>query len=147
MKTVDSVHLRNDSPVILVAEDDPDQSDSLREVLESEGYGVETVFSGDMALQRLTSRSYSAAIMDGRMPGLHGGTVLKACHVKHPQICTPIIMVSAFASPHDLAQYKIDGAAASFTKPLNIVDVLKFVRQLVDNEPQSNLGHNRKETS
>ncbi len=135
MKTIHEQFERGDKPVILLAEDDPDQSDSLREVLESEGYTVETVFSGDMALRRLSTNSYAAAIMDARMPGLHGGTVLKVCRVGSPKISTPIIMVSAFASPRDLDQFKKDGAVASFTKPLDFAEVMKCVRQLVDGNP------------
>ena len=40
-------------PSLLLAEDDPDQSDMLREILEDEGYRVDAVFSGDMALRNL----------------------------------------------------------------------------------------------
>ena len=134
MKTINEVLLRGNKPAILLAEDDPDQSDSLREVLESEGYAVEPVFSGDVALRRLSSNNFVAAIMDARMPGLHGGTVLKVCRVRDPRISTPIIMVSAFASPRDLDQYKKDGAVAGFTKPLDVTEVMKCVRQLVDKQ-------------
>ena len=134
MNTINEVLVRDSKPAILLAEDDPDQSDSLREVLESEGYAVETVFSGDVALRRLVSHDFVAAIMDARMPGLHGGTVLKVCRVRDPRVCTPIIMVSAFASPRDLDQYKKDGALASFTKPLDVAEVMKCVRQVVDKQ-------------
>ncbi len=116
--------------VILVAEDDPDQSDMLRDRLESEGYAVETAFSGDVALRRLSERKYAAAIMDARMPGQHGGTVLKVCNIMKK--CTPIIMVSAFATPADMDKYRRDGAVASFSKPLNVPKVLQFLRAVVD---------------
>lgn len=134
MKNIGTVLLQNNRPVILVAEDDPDQSDSLREAFESEGYVVETVFSGDMALQRLSSHNFAAVIMDARMPGLHGGTVLKVCRQKIPPLCTPIIMVSAFASPRDLDQYQKDGAIAAFAKPLNVPKLIEFVRQLTSTD-------------
>ena len=130
MKSVETVLFQSNKHVILVAEDDPDQSDSLREVLENEGYGVETVFSGDVALQRLSSHNFAVAIMDARMPGLNGGTVLKVCRLKIPPLCTPIIMVSAFASPRDLDQYKKDGAIAGFTKPLDVPKLIELVRNL-----------------
>ncbi|MEI6232361.1 MAG: response regulator [Planctomycetota bacterium] len=132
MNTVNTILEPEKRPTILLAEDDPDQSDSLREVLEHEGYVVETVFSGDMALLRLDSHRFFAAIMDARMPGLHGGTVLKVCRLRSPQVNTPIIMVSAFASPRDLDRYKKDGAYASFTKPLDVPELLKCVRTLAD---------------
>ena len=41
-----------------------DQSDFLRDVLESEGFAVDTAFSGDIALRWLSERNYDGAIMD-----------------------------------------------------------------------------------
>ena len=121
-------------PVILLAEDDPDQSDSLRESLALEGFKVETVFSGDMALRKLTEHTYAAAIMDLRMPGLNGGTVLKICRVKQNPIRIPIIIVSAFASPLELKKYEECGASASFSKPLDFQKLLTRLNQLVPRE-------------
>ncbi|HLX61567.1 MAG TPA: response regulator transcription factor [Planctomycetota bacterium] len=115
---------------VLVAEDDPDQSDFLRDVLEHEGYAVETVFSGDMALRRLDQKKYALAIMDVRMPGLSGGTVLKVCRVKTPPNPTPVIMVSAFATDKDRAEFLRDGAAAFLSKPYDIDELLNTIRGL-----------------
>ncbi len=114
--------------VVLLAEDDPDQSDMLRELLEAHGYVVETAFSGDVALRRLTAKTYTAAVMDGRMPGLHGGTVLKACRALNRK--TPIVMVSAFATPADKERFQRDGAVASFSKPLKVAELLSVLRGL-----------------
>lgn len=116
-------------PVILVAEDDPDQSDMLREQLEDEGYAVETAFTGDVAMRWLNDKEYAAAIMDGRMPGQHGGTVLKVCRVQN--ISTPIIMVSAFATPEDKEKYQRDGAVATFSKPLDVPKLLQVLRTVI----------------
>lgn len=115
---------------VLVAEDDPDLSDLLCASLESNGYSVETVFSGDVALRRLSGKKYAAAIMDERMPGLNGGAVLKQCRVNSPPITTPMVIVSAFATQKDKEQFVKDGASAFFAKPYEICDLLKKVREL-----------------
>ena len=117
---------------VLVAEDDPDQSDLLRDALESEGYAVDTAFSGEIALRRLGEKAYAAAIMDVRMPGIGGGAVLKVCHAKSPPVLAPIIMISAFATEKDLEQFKNDGAAAYFSKPYDIHELLHKVHELAD---------------
>ena len=116
----------SDILVILLAEDDPDQSDMLRESLEEEGYAVETAFSGNVALRRLGDRRYAAAIMDVRMPGIHGSTILSV--FKALDLKTPVIMVSAFITPEDMEKYKRDGAAASFSKPLDVPRLMRFLR-------------------
>lgn len=118
-------------PVILLAEDDPDQSDMLREVLEDEGYRVETAFSGDAAMHKLEQCSYDLIILDIRMPGLDGSGVLKACrNLKHRK-AAPIIVVSAFASASELKQYRAEGAAASLAKPYAIDELLSTAAALV----------------
>lgn len=121
----------NAKAVILVAEDDPDQSDMLRESLEAEGFAVETAFSGDVALRRLEDKRYAAAIMDARMPGLHGGTILKVCKTLGKLVKTPVIMVSAFATPEDIEKYKQDGAVASFSKPLDVPELMRCLKSVI----------------
>jgi CheY-like chemotaxis protein len=116
--------------LILVAEDDPDQSDMLSDSLRTAGYGVETVFSGDVALRRLSERTYVLAIMDARMPGLQGGEVLRLYRALNRQPATAVIMVSAFVTPQDMEKYKRDGAIASFSKPLNVPRLLNFLKNV-----------------
>jgi DNA-binding response OmpR family regulator len=118
-------------PVILVAEDDPDQSDMLRERLESEGYAVETAFSGDVALRRLSANHYTVAIMDAHMTGLHGGAILRVCGVLKKPNATPVIMVSAFVTPEDIAKFTSDGAVCCFSKPLDMPKLMQFVDTMV----------------
>lgn len=119
-------------PTILLAEDDVDQSDMLRERLEADGYAVDTVFSGDVAFRCLREKNYTAAILDARMPGLHGGTVLKACRALDGAQKIPVIMVSAFATPEDIVKYRCDGAIASFSKPINVPQFMRFLRNVVE---------------
>lgn len=120
-----------EKPLILLAEDDPDQSDMLRESLENHGYAVDTAFSGDIAYKRLHEKHYAAAILDGRMPGLHGGTVLKTCKALGRLPATPVIMVSAFAAPADMERYRRDGAVGTFSKPLNVSKLLQLLAAVV----------------
>ena len=122
---------------VLIAEDDPDQSDLLRECLERDGYTVEAVFSGDVALRRLSGKNYAAAIMDVRMPGLNGGAVLKLCRINSPPVTTPMVIVSAFASEKDRKEFAKDGASAFFAKPYEIFELLKKIRELVSGDKKS----------
>src|SRR3569623_180185 len=96
----------NGKPVILLVEDDPDQSDMLREALEDEGYRVETAFSGDVALRKLFQHEYALVLLDIRMPGLDGVTVLKRYRKEKIGNHAPVIVVSAFATDADLITYR-----------------------------------------
>jgi len=116
---------------VLVAEDDQDQSDFLRSILEMEGYQVEVAMRGDDAWRLLTSRRHHIAILDLRMPGLAGGTLLQACRVMNPPIRIPIILVSAHATELERRQFQADGASAFFAKPYDVIELLKKIKELV----------------
>ena len=125
-----SVLVPVNAPVLLIAEDDPDQSDMLRDTLQDEGYVVETAFSGDVAYRKLLEHKYDLVVLDIRMPGLNGGTVLKAFRLKHSKSETPVLVVSAFATESDMRRYRADGANACLAKPYNIEELLALVGNL-----------------
>ena len=57
---------------VLLIEDDAGIRDTLRRVLEGEGYEVETERRGDDGLSRAASASFNVVITDLRLPGLSG---------------------------------------------------------------------------
>jgi two-component system copper resistance phosphate regulon response regulator CusR len=118
-------------PSVLLAEDDPDQSDMLRDALLDAGYRVDCAFSGDVAYRKLMEHEYNLVLMDVRMPGLNGGTVLKAFRQHKPDLHTPVIIVSAFATGPEMARYKKDGADASFSKPYAVDELLATITVLL----------------
>lgn len=120
--------------IALIAEDDPDQSDMLRDTLQDEGFVVETAFSGDVAYQKLLDHKYNLVILDIRMPGLNGGTVLKALRLKKDKSELPVIVLSAFATEADMARYRADGANAALAKPYEISELLELIARLVPKE-------------
>jgi DNA-binding response OmpR family regulator len=124
-------------PTILIAEDDPDQSDMLRETLQEEGYTVETAFSGDVAYRKLLERHYDLVILDIRMPGLDGATVLKAYRLKHKLEEAPVLIVSAFATEPDVKRYRAAGANACLSKPYSIDELLSVVAFLIPHGARS----------
>ena len=118
-------------PKLLLAEDDPDQSEMLAEVLQEEGYDVETAFSGEAAEQKLLHRPYELVILDIRMPGLDGESVLRRMRARTNTAQTPVVVVSAFATDSEMKRYKQQGASASFSKPYQIGDLLACINQFV----------------
>lgn len=120
-------------PRILLAEDDPDQSDMLREALTMEGYTVDTAFSGDKACKKLHQHKYDLIILDVRMPGMDGGAVLRDFRSKQADSSrTQVMIVSAFATGLDLLRFRSDGADACFSKPYSLAHLLSECRRLID---------------
>ena len=118
-------------PILLLAEDDQDQSDMLREILEDEGYAVETAFRGDTALQKVEKNCFDLVILDIRLPGLNGRQVLAEIRRQWNKKRLPVIVVSAFASATELDRFTNDGANASFSKPYEVNSLLHQVAGLI----------------
>jgi len=65
---------------ILIAEDEADVCDVLKEVLEHGQYEVDVIHNGDQAIRQIRSSSYDLLIVDIRLGGRTSGLdVLKSC--------------------------------------------------------------------
>ena len=122
---------KNDKPILLIAEDDPDQSDMLKETLEDEGYAVDTAFSGETAFHKLLHHQYDLAILDIRMPGMYGSDVLKQYRKREKDKHLPVVVVSAFATAQEMEGYRAAGADACFAKPYILDELIKKISEYV----------------
>lgn len=118
-------------PMILLAEDDPDQSEMLAEALRDEGYLVDAAFSGDTANQKLQHHQYDLIILDIRMPGMDGEAVLKQLRTREITAKVPVFVVSAFATETDMRRYAASGATGSFAKPYELDELLAHIAKFV----------------
>jgi CheY-like chemotaxis protein len=64
-------------PVILIAEDDPDQRSILELVLTGAGYDVDFAFDGEMALEKLRIALPDLLIVDLMMPRIDGAELVR----------------------------------------------------------------------
>ena len=62
---------------ILLADDDVELSDLLKEYFESEGFDVHTAYDGAAALQRARQPGLDLMVLDIMMPKMNGMDVLK----------------------------------------------------------------------
>jgi PAS domain S-box-containing protein len=77
---------------VLLVTDDPDLMEYVRNDLQSEGYfRVETVRSGEDALEKLKASGFDAIIAATRLPGMSGTALLKSCRCGGDR--TPFILL------------------------------------------------------
>ncbi|MBL1408408.1 ATP-binding protein [Sphingobacterium faecale] len=81
--------------MILIVDDKPENIFSLRSLLESKGFQVDTALSGEEALKNVLKKDYALIILDVQMPGMDGFEVAEtlAGYSKTKEI--PIIFLSA----------------------------------------------------
>jgi CheY-like chemotaxis protein len=100
--------------------------------LETRGYSVVPVFSGDEAIQTLRDepRRFDIVLLDEQMPGKDGLTTLEEIKEMLPQL--PVVMVTKSEEEQlmeDALGRKIDGY---LTKPVNPSQILSVCKALLD---------------
>lgn len=85
---------RSKSQPILIVDDNPDFADSLRIMLETEGYRAVSKYSGEEALKEIENINPSLLFLDLLMPGTDGFTVLKKLRSEDRWHDLPIVILS-----------------------------------------------------
>ena len=117
---------------VLLVEDDKDIRDSMRELLESEGYEVECGANGQEALDVLQSLKNlpKVILLDLMMPVMDGFTFRERQMLDDRISGIPIVIVTADAQVN--AKKARIGASGSLKKPVNIDDILSIVSRFCD---------------
>ena len=62
---------------VLVADDEAGMRETLADILAESGYGVTAAADGDAALDAIRNNEFDVVVMDIRMPGRDGVSVLR----------------------------------------------------------------------
>ena len=117
---------------ILVVEDNRDTSMLLRELLTAEGYDVESVPTGEAALESLErTPDMDLVVLDLMLPGMSGYDVIERMRARPPLSVTPILVLSALSSPSARIRGLRDGADDYMTKPFLPEELVARTRTLV----------------
>jgi two-component system response regulator AtoC len=117
---------------VLVAEDDRVARDLLSEILRGEGYEVEAVDDGAVAIERAQAGDgrYDLVVSDVRMERSGGLDVLAAFTAKAPG--TPVILITAFGDVSGAMEAIQRGAYDYVSKPFNIEELRLTVARALE---------------
>lgn len=116
---------------LLVADDDRDIVESLKDRLLREGYEVETAFDGEEALLKVAQTDPDVILLDLSMPKLNGFQVLQEIRQKYTDRWRPIIIVSAQTELETFKKCYSAEADHYITKPSQISDVLRGIQTMI----------------
>ena len=111
---------------ILVAEDDPSILTAVADLLESEGYGVETAMDGTTALDLFRSSPPDLVLLDVMMPGMNGYDVCRAIRGQDARV--PVVMLTAKGQEVDKVVGLELGADDYIVKPFGMSELLARIR-------------------
>jgi len=115
---------------ILVIDDEAAIRDSLRMILEYQGYAVMTAATGDEGVALVEREAPDLVFLDIKMPGMDGLEVLQ--RLTHLTDVTPIVVMSGHGTITTAVEATRLGAFDFLEKPLETERVLVLVRNAVD---------------
>ena len=116
--------------LVLVVDDEESVRKSLRDILSSHGYRVDTARHGREALEKIASLDPAAVVMDIRMPDLDGIRVLELVREKGQDV--PIILITAYGSTETTIEAMKLGAFDYLLKPLSIAELLETLKKAIE---------------
>ena len=114
---------------ILVAEDDANIRDGLRDTLELESYEVTTAVDGKDALDQFAAGSFDLILLDIMMPQVNGYDVCK--QIRQTNQRTPIIFLTAKGEETDIVTGLELGADDYITKPFSPKELVARIRAVL----------------
>src|SRR5258708_39015280 len=115
---------------ILVVDDEPTMTDSMRQHLVEEGYTVDTAASGAEAIDLFDGGAHHLVICDLQLPDMDGLTLLR--HMKDAKPTTEVLVVTGYGSVQSAVQAPKAGAFYFVEKPLDFEEALPFVANTLE---------------
>ena len=116
---------------VLVADDEKNIREGLREALMLDGYDVLLAADGKEALDTVNRGDVDLLITDLKMPRLSGEELLKSVASQFPTV--PVIILTGHGTIESAVQAMHDGAYDFLTKPVNLDRLSLLVKRAVAN--------------
>src|SRR5256885_5040211 len=115
---------------ILVIDDEPMMSDSLRRHLEEEGYAIDTAATGAEAIDLFDGGAHHLVICDLQLPDMDGLTLLR--HMKDSRPTTEVIVVTGYGSVQTAVEATKAGAFYFVEKPFDFEQMQPLVERALE---------------
>jgi DNA-binding response OmpR family regulator len=122
---------------ILVIDDDPIMRDTIRDILQAEGYNIIIASNGKEGMAHMGNKTIELILTDVLMPEKDGIEVIMETKLKHPLVKILAISGGGYISGENYLKMARDlGANASVIKPFDIDDLVAEVNRLLGNDKQ-----------
>lgn len=112
---------------MLVVEDEGILREALVDYLSSEGHKVDSADDGEKGLEKFKSVNYDVMIIDLKLPGRDGISILKEVKAKNPE--TKVIIITAYPTIETAVEAMRAGAIDYLPKPFEIDQLQTSLRQ------------------
>jgi two-component system alkaline phosphatase synthesis response regulator PhoP len=117
------------TPRILLVEDEPNLARGIRENLEAEGYHVDVLGDGRVALTRIRQEEFNLIVLDVMLPGMDGFSVCET--IRREGRDTPVLFLTAKGGPNDRIRGLEAGGDDYLPKPFQLRELLLRVSAIL----------------
>jgi CheY-like chemotaxis protein len=118
-------------PRVLVVEDELRVAQLVAEVLEAEGYEVDTAGNGLLALEKIEEHDYDLILSDLRMPELDGLGLYRELERRQPALLSRFLFVSGTTEQPEYRNFLAETAVPVLSKPFTLVDLQQVTRRVL----------------
>ncbi len=111
---------------ILIIEDNELNLKLVKDILEVQGYEIETAENGKTGLEKALAQDFDLILLDIQMPIFTGYDFLEAYNKQ-----TPVIVLSACAMETEVEKAKSLGCIDYISKPIKIAEFLETVKKYI----------------
>ncbi|MGD9232980.1 MAG: response regulator, partial [Desulfobacterales bacterium] len=122
--------MENNTPHILVVDDELSMRELLEVLLSKEGYKVTCAENGRDAIERIKKTVFDLLLCDIRLGDITGIDVLKA--LKEENQDTVVIMISAYATTEAAVEAMNEGAYDFVPKPFNNEELKQTIKNALN---------------
>ncbi len=115
---------------ILVIDDEPDLTETVKGVLEAQGYEVLTANSGERGLEIAYTEHPHLVLLDVMMPGMDGYQVCRELQFGYTKDI-PVVFLTAKTELSHMMEASRSGASAFVTKPFRTEHLVQTVREVL----------------
>src|SRR5713101_6382871 len=117
-------------PRALVVEDELKVAQLVAEVLEAEGYEVDTAANGLLALEKIEEHDYDLVLSDLSMPELDGRGLYRELERRQPTLLSRLLFVSGATDQPEYRRFLAETAVPVLSKPFALVDLQQVIRRV-----------------
>ncbi len=124
-----------ETPHILIVDDDEHICRTLSAILQAEGYQTTTATTAKQAVEKTKTKFFNIALLDIKLPDMEGTQLLALLQENNPE--TIKIMVTGYPSLQNAVQSLNLGAASYIMKPINPAELMKTIKSKLEAKQQA----------
>ncbi len=127
---------KNITETILVVEDEQYLRDLYVQILQKEGYIVDSAADGEEAYMKLIKKNYSLILLDIILPKMDGLQVLDKCKAESKEILSPIVLLTNLSQDLVISKAIGYGVRGYIVKSdVTPQEIVAEVKEYLENKP------------